>query len=89
MMKKVSLGIVVVLLVMVNLSKAEQPLLKTAKVLKIQKEANDRPNHKAWHELTQKYVAASGKVNYEGMKTELDRLKTYLTHLKNNPTQKT
>ena len=39
-------------------------------VAAIQKEANDRPNHKAWHELTQKYVAASGKVNYEGMKTE-------------------
>jgi len=46
---------------------------------------NDKPNHQAWNELAKKYVSASGKVNYKGFKSELDKLKKYIDYLGENP----
>jgi uncharacterized protein DUF547 len=45
----------------------------------------EKPNHTPWDDLTKKYVTASGKVNYKGMKGELSKINSYLTHLKNTP----
>ncbi len=41
-------------------------------------------SHQALNELLKKYVSASGKVNYKGMKTEQAKLKAYITLLSQN-----
>lgn len=40
-----------------------------------------KPSHQSWNSLLTKYVTSSGKVNYEGMKQEQAKIKTYLKHL--------
>ncbi|MDT8410872.1 MAG: DUF547 domain-containing protein [Vicingaceae bacterium] len=50
---------------------------------------NDKPNHQAWDELAKKYVTANGKVNYNGFKSELDKLKKYIDYLGENPVKST
>jgi len=45
------------------------------------------PSHAAWDALLEKYVSASGKVNYQGFKKEEGKLDSYLATLKNNPPQ--
>lgn len=47
-----------------------------------------KADHSNWDGLTQKYVDATGKVNYKGMKAELSKIKIYLEHLKNNSPKK-
>lgn len=52
-------------------------------------EVNDKPNHQIWDELTKKYVSTDGKVNYNGFKSELDKLKKYIDYLGENPVKST
>jgi hypothetical protein len=40
------------------------------------------PDHSAFSELLSKYVDAQGKVNYSGLKSEVTKLDSYLTELK-------
>ena len=40
-----------------------------------------RAEHDTWNALTKKYVSATGKVNYKGMKSELPKIKSYLRQL--------
>ncbi len=40
-----------------------------------------RPDHEVWNDLTKKYVSSSGKVNYDGMKSNLSKITAYLKHL--------
>jgi len=42
-------------------------------------------NHDKWDQLVRKYVSASGKVNYKGIKTEKANLDAYLKNLDDNP----
>ncbi len=57
------------------------------------KERNVKPqnppslSHQAFDELLKKYVSASGKVNYAGIKNEKANLEGYLNLLKSNPPQ--
>jgi len=44
-----------------------------------------RAEHSAWNDLLIKYVSASGKVNYKGMKADISKIKTYLKQLENTP----
>jgi hypothetical protein len=44
-------------------------------------------SHQAWDELLKKYVSASGKVNYAGIKKDVSKLNSYLQDLQNNPPQ--
>ena len=43
------------------------------------------PDHTAFHNLLQKHVSSSGRVDYAGIKTEQSNLQTYLDLLKSNP----
>lgn len=45
------------------------------------------PSHKAWDQLLQKYVSASGKVNYKGFQQSKTKLNAYLDELAKNPVQ--
>ena len=40
-----------------------------------------RAKHNTWNNLAKKYVTATGKVNYKGMKAEINTISTYLKHL--------
>ena len=40
-----------------------------------------RAEHAEWDELLKKHVSATGKVNYQGMKKELPKIKSYLGYL--------
>ncbi|KAA1246023.1 DUF547 domain-containing protein [Aquimarina sp. RZ0] len=44
-----------------------------------------RPDHVAWDVLTKKYVSSKGKVNYNGLKSELHTIDAYLLHLQKTP----
>lgn len=44
-------------------------------------------SHDAWNELLQKYVTATGKVNYSGLKADNAKLQSYLDLLAANPVQ--
>jgi hypothetical protein len=44
-----------------------------------------KPSHDTWNSLTLQNVTAGGKVNYKGMKTEMNQLLLYLSHLQNTP----
>lgn len=66
-------------------STIKEPLPKAEKEIVV----NDTPDHQTWDELTKKYVSATGKVNYNGFKTELNKLKTYLDYLAENPVKST
>lgn len=44
-------------------------------------------SHQAWDKVLRKYVSATGKVNYKGMKAEEAELDAYLDHLENTPVQ--
>ena len=46
-----------------------------------------KPSHDTWNTLTKMNVTAAGKVNYKGMKAEMNQLVLYLSHLKNTPPQ--
>lgn len=48
---------------------------------------NNKPNHQIWNELTKKYVTANGKVNYNGFKTDLNKLKEYIDYLGSHPVE--
>ena len=39
------------------------------------------PNHDVWNILAKKYVSTKGKVNYKGIKQELSKIESYLSHL--------
>ncbi len=43
------------------------------------------PTHSGWDELLQKYVSASGDVNYTGFKSKKNELEAYIRHLANFP----
>ncbi len=42
------------------------------------------PSHEAWDALLKKYVSATGKVNYKGLKTDKTKLEEYLKTLSGN-----
>lgn len=48
-------------------------------------EQPEAPDHSAWNSLLQKYVSASGKVDYAGFKKDELALKAYLSLLAANP----
>lgn len=50
-------------------------------------QGDKQADHSIWDELLQKHVSPSGKVNYEGFKSDQARLKSYLDELSNNPIQ--
>ena len=50
-------------------------------------ETVSKPDHKIWDELLTKYVTASGKVNYKGIKSEKAKLEAYLKELESLPIQ--
>lgn len=56
---------------------------------KEKKKSNANINHEMWEELTQKYVSSKGKVNYNGFKSELSKLKNYIYSLGKNPVKDT
>lgn len=43
------------------------------------------PNHKDWDELLKMYVSESGRVNYSGFKSNINKLKSYLEYLSKYP----
>jgi hypothetical protein len=43
------------------------------------------PDHSAFDELLKKFVSATGVVNYKGLKSEVDKLNSYLSKLDKNP----
>jgi len=47
-----------------------------------------KPDHKTFDTLLKKYVSASGKVNYRGLKTDIGELEKYTLLLAENPVQK-
>src|SRR5690606_30838916 len=47
-----------------------------------------KPDHKTFDALLKKYVSASGKVNYRGLKTDIGELEKYTLLLAENPVQK-
>ncbi|MEO1654488.1 MAG: DUF547 domain-containing protein [Bacteroidota bacterium] len=49
--------------------------------------APSKPQHQAWDQLLQKYVSASGKVNYNGFKASQAQLQAYLDDLSAHPIQ--
>ena len=57
-------------------SQTEKPVIKENEV-----KAN---LHQVWDELLNKYVSNNGKVNYEGLKSETDKLNNYLMALSDN-----
>lgn len=58
--------------------KAEQKEISVTKTPEVAKEFS----HLAFDELLKKYVSGTGKVNYQGFKTERTKLQSYLTELK-------
>ncbi|SEK39128.1 Protein of unknown function, DUF547 [Aquimarina amphilecti] len=40
-----------------------------------------RPHHTIWNSLTKKHVSSSGKVNYNGFKSDIKSIEIYLSHL--------
>lgn len=65
----------------------QNPLQKTEIELKENSPEQVVLNQNAWGQLLQKYVSATGKVNYKGMKAEKADLDAYLKYLENNPIQ--
>jgi len=61
----------------------KDPIAKTEK-----KSTPLRPNHKIWNTLTKANVTSNGKVTYNGFKSKLSLIETYLTSLQNTPPQK-
>jgi len=62
--------------------------MKEGKVTEVQQtgvQAMLKPSHDTWNTLTQMNVTADGKVNYKGMKAEMNQLILYLSHLQNTP----
>lgn len=45
------------------------------------------PSHAIWDELLRKYVNSAGRVNYAGLKKDMNRLNEYLDLLSKNPPQ--
>lgn len=49
--------------------------------------ANGHPDHTIWDALVKKYVSPTGKVNYNGFKSDKDKLQAYLSELAEHPVQ--
>ncbi|WP_298539593.1 DUF547 domain-containing protein [uncultured Aquimarina sp.] len=47
-----------------------------------------RPDHSGWNLLTKKHVSASGKVNYNGFKSDISKVEFYLKQLEQTSPQK-
>ncbi|WP_245591171.1 DUF547 domain-containing protein [Aquimarina latercula] len=47
-----------------------------------------RPHHTIWNSLTKKHVSSSGKVNYNGFKSNIKSIEIYLSHLEVTPPKK-
>ncbi|MDH7445623.1 DUF547 domain-containing protein [Aquimarina sp. 2201CG14-23] len=47
-----------------------------------------RPSHSSWDALTKKYVSSTGKVNYNGFKSDISKIESYLKQLEQTPPQK-
>ena len=44
--------------------------------------ASEQPDHSIFDRFLNKYVSSTGKVNYKGMKTQMDSLDAYITELR-------
>ena len=75
-----------------EIKKANEPrieiLKETDKIEAPKAEIAIALTHETWNALLQKYVSASGKVNYKGFKADKSKLQAYLDLLAANPVQK-
>ncbi len=71
--------------------KVEKPKVEAAKVKApkvVEKPVVPTWNHDTWEKLVNKYVSASGKVNYKGFKADKAKLDAYLAELEAQPIDK-
>ncbi|PRX56410.1 DUF547 domain-containing protein [Flagellimonas meridianipacifica] len=45
----------------------------------------EKPDHTSWNDLLKKYVDDQGNVNYQGFKTDIQSLESYIKNLSNTP----
>lgn len=68
--------ITALMLFFVFTGKAEAPDKEMLEVL---------PNHQVWDGLLRQYVSSMGSVDYNGMKSSISKIKSYLTEMENTP----